>query len=199
MARALAIHIALFVLFGILLPLRKGLEFFDPVILFSYPSLSMVFAAPAAGQAFESARPSLSEALARILAAVLYGEAFALSILGSGILTVYWTHRQGAFFPPDVGSLLSGIGLGVSLALALSAAATWISIRVSPGAATALLRVFFALLLGAFYFRSHWLPAIAARTTAIALVAAAGLLLALWLTLARTENRIDEPGAEHHS
>jgi hypothetical protein len=68
--------------------------------------------------------------------------------------------------------------------LAACTAASWISLRFSPGAAKGVVRVVFLGLLAAFYLRSGWLPTIALRGTGIALLASILFSLALRTTLA---------------
>src|SRR5437016_7907188 len=115
---AFVIPLLVLIAFGILVPLSKGLDFFDPLILGAYAALGGIFAGPAAATAVD--RPTLSLALARVLATSIYGELVALVLLGTGIATVYWTHRQRVFFPPDLGSLTAVIGFGAALTLALT-------------------------------------------------------------------------------
>src|SRR6266404_9994083 len=73
--KGVLIHIGLIGVFGVFLPWRRGIEFLDPVMLSAYACLGVLFAAPTAAQAFADSRPtSINAAIARILAAVLYGE-----------------------------------------------------------------------------------------------------------------------------
>src|SRR5262245_14842024 len=74
-ARTVLIHVALLAVFGVFLPWQKGLDFLDSVITTAYASLGVLFAAPAAAQAFAEGRlDSPKAALARVLVAVIYGE-----------------------------------------------------------------------------------------------------------------------------
>src|SRR5712691_3017664 len=54
--RTVLIHVALVAVFGVYLPWQKGLDFLDPVITTAYACLSVLFAAPAAAQAFAAGR-----------------------------------------------------------------------------------------------------------------------------------------------
>src|SRR6185437_705197 len=82
--RTILIHAALIAVFGVALPWSKGIGFIDPVITSAYACLGILFAAPAAAQAFEQRPRSAKEAFARIGLAVLYGEAMAIAMLGAG-------------------------------------------------------------------------------------------------------------------
>lgn len=168
----LATYILLACLFGVFLPWWKGLDFLDPVLLSAYACLGFVFAGPAAAQAFEQRPDSLMDALQRITAAVLLGEAIALGLLFCGIATVYATHRV-TFFPADLSELAMAVALGVAGSLALAALAAWTATAFSKAAARTVLRVVLLLLLLAFYLRGRWLPGIAVGGIAGALAASA--------------------------
>jgi hypothetical protein len=176
-ARALTTHAFLLALFGVAVPLMRGLDFFDPFLLLVYASLAGVFAAPLVAHPFEE--PVGSRVDARIVVSVVYGELAVLALLGAGIGTVYWTHRRGVFFPPELYSLATAIGFGFVLALALATMAAWITLRFSAAAARGGLRaVFFGLLL-LFWMRGRFLTDQLWVAAAAALAVAAGFRLAL--------------------
>jgi hypothetical protein len=157
-------------LFGIFLPWWKGLDFLDPVILGAYACLGVVFAGPAAAQAFAPPPASLGEALKRIAKAVLSGELIALALLGCGLLTVYFT--RPVFLTPNLTELALSAALGLTASFALASMAAWCALRFSVDAARGLLRVVFLALLVLFYLRSGWLPSIAGRAAWIGLAVA---------------------------
>ncbi len=176
--RNVLIHVALIAVFGVFLPWQKGLDFLDSVITTAYACLSVLFAAPAAAQAFAEGRPaSPKAALARILVAVIYGECVALTMLVAGVATVSVTHRR--LLLPVLDILALGSALGVSASLALASVAAWITLRFSAGAARGAMRLIFLLLLLAFLFRSRRLPDVAGAGVLIGLVVTAAALLAL--------------------
>jgi hypothetical protein len=180
-SRIILIHVALLAVFGVFLPWRKGLEFTDPVILSAYLCMSVVFAAPSAAEAFADSTPaSMTEAAVRIAGAVIYGECLVTVMLVAGIATVTATHpRATALFPPDWQTLAGAGALGITASLALGAAAAWITLRFSAGAARGALRFIFLLLLLAFFYWSRWLPEFAPTGTLICVVLAAAMLLGL--------------------
>src|SRR5215469_5265878 len=100
-ARTVFIYGLLLIAFGIFLPWRKGLDFFDPALLSAYACLGIVFAGPAAAQAFENKPESMAQALAWIGVATGFGEALAIAMLGCGLLTVRFTMPY-LLFGPDV-------------------------------------------------------------------------------------------------
>src|SRR5579863_661916 len=88
--RVVLIHVALVAVFGVFLPWMKGIDFLDSVMTAAYACLSVLFAAPAAAQAFSEERPrSMTTAAACIAIAVLYGEFLTFVILLAGFMTVY--------------------------------------------------------------------------------------------------------------
>ena len=180
--RTVLIHVALVAVFGVFLPWNKGLEFMDPVITAAYACLGILFAAPAAAQAFTGEMPqSMGDAVARILMAVLYGECVAAAMLGTGFATVYLTHLHRIIFPPDLQTLAASGALGITGSLAMAAGAAWISLRFSANVARAALRMVFVLILVAFLFRSQRLPEVAATAALMCLIVAAAEMFALWM------------------
>jgi len=177
-SRAVLLHLAIVAVFGVGVPWLKGLDFLDIVLLSAYACLGVLFAAPAAIQAFAGEPPrTMRDALIRVLLTVLYGEGMVIVILMAGFMTVYLTHR--AIFTPDLGTLASVSGMAIAASLALSAISAWVTLRFSPGAARRALRVIFLLLLVVFYFRARWLPDIADSATLVSLVVAALAIFAL--------------------
>lgn len=175
--QSITVHLALIVIFGILLPWWKGIDFFDPVILSAYGSLGILFAAPAAVQAFGESRPqSMAQATARIAIAVMYAQAMALAMAASGVITVYAAAHPP--FPPDFKALALALGFGTAASIALAAIAGWVTLESSAAAAKLTVRIVFLVLLGLFFFRSRWLPDVTGEGAWIALAAAA-LALAL--------------------
>lgn len=165
----LLVYVAVLVIFGVLVPLQKGLQFLDPVILIAYACLGSVFAGPAAVQAFDTLPNSATEATKRIAAAVLLGEVVVAVLLVLGLGTVRLEHR--GIFPLDVPTLIAGIVFGVSLSLALASMAAWIRMTYSGSVARSALRAAFVLLLIAFVFRSRWLPDVAWMGAGVSLAA----------------------------
>ena len=175
--RGLGIHVALMVAFGAAIPILKGLEFFDPFILTAYACLAGVLAAPLAAQPFPE--PVMARVDARIQVCLLYGELVALGVLAAGIATVYWTHRGGIFFPPELEALARGVGFGFVLALALSMAAAWTALRFSTATAKAGLRVVFLALMLLYWLRGRFLAEVMGEAGAAALVVAVGFRMAM--------------------
>jgi hypothetical protein len=169
--------------FGVAVPVGKGIGFFDPVLLAAYACLGILFSGPAAAQAFEQQPASTAQALHWILKAALFGELLAVATLGCGVGTVYLTARSYVF-PPDLELLAYALGLGLAGSLALAALAGWATIRLSPGAARMALRLVYLALLALFYFKGRWLPNVVETATVFSLLAAALFVMLLRMRLA---------------
>jgi hypothetical protein len=165
-------------IFGVFLPWEKGRDFLDAVILGAYACLGVAFSAPAAAPEFERF-PTIQKAVARVVVSVFYGELLAGMMLLLGITTVYASRGGRIVVGPDLRSLAECAALGLTLSWAVSTATVGLSLRTSPRAAKAVVRLVFLVLLAAFYLRSGWLPAVAFRGAGIALLASILLFVAL--------------------
>jgi hypothetical protein len=177
--RGLSIHILVVGTFGIFLPWLKGIDFLDPLMIAAYACLGILFAAPAAAQAFAVDRPtSTAEILARVAAAAIYGEVMVIAILMPAFATVYLTHP---YLPvaPDVPGLLKANAFGIAASVAMGAIAGWVTMRFSAGAARAMMRAIFLGLLVLFFFYSRWLPDVVGIGAVVALIVAAVALTGL--------------------
>ena len=186
--RTMLVYLLVIGIFGVILPWQKGGDFLEPVVLGAYACLGVVFAAPMAALEFET-RTTMRRALARVGISVLYGELVAGTLVAMGITTVYVSHGGRIVVGPDLPSLAECAALGLTLSLAVSTTAVWLSVQVSPGAAKTSVRVLLLGLLAAFYLRSGWLPTVALRGAAVALLAFVLALLALRATLSTGGSR----------
>jgi hypothetical protein len=183
--RILLLHLALVAVFGVYVPWMKGVDFLDPVITSAYACLGILFAAPAAAQAFANERPgSMRDLIARIVLAVVYGECITVAVLACAIGTVYLSHLHHIVFAPDLATLVAAGIFGITGSFALAAATAWITLRFSADTARGALRIVFLLLLILFFYRSRWLPDVADTAALVCLAIAAVELLALRRLLA---------------
>jgi hypothetical protein len=180
--RSAFIYVVLLIAFGVFLPWRKGLDFFDTALLSAYACLGVVFSGPAAAQAFENRPESMRQALAWIAVAVGFGEAIAVAMLACGLLTVRLTSTYLPF-GPDVASLADALLLGLTASVALASLGAWVALRFSAGAARLALRIVLLLLVVAFFLRSRSLPEVAVPGAIVAAGAAILFLLLLRGTL----------------
>ena len=180
--RSAFIYVVLLIAFGVFLPWRKGLDFFDTALLSAYACLGVVFSGPAAAQAFENRPESMRQALAWIAVAVGFGEAIAVAMLACGLLTVRLTSPYLPF-GPDVASLPDALLLGLTASVALASLGAWVALRFSASAARLALRTVLLLLVVAFFLRSRSLPEVAVPGAIVAAGAAILFLLLLRGTL----------------
>lgn len=171
-------HLAVLALFGIVVPYSKGVDFVDPVAIGAYACLGVLFTAPAAAAPLPS--PNFTAALARVILSVAYGEAMAVTLLVTGVVTVYAS--SSLFFFPDLTSLVETALFGLAMTSAAAALAVWINVRFSSGAARMSMRfVFLGLLLG-FFLYSRWLPDVWFEGMVISIAVACLFLFLLWRT-----------------
>lgn len=171
-------YLVVIVIFGGVVPYQRGLGFFDPVLLAAYGCIGVVFAGPAAAQAFETPPQNLAEGLHWIVKAALFGESISALMLGCGIGTVYAT-LHGYVFPPDLALVAWGLALGTAASLAMASLAAWVTVELSPGAARMAMRGVFLILLILFYFDGRRLPDAVQMGTLGCLLATAALVMLL--------------------
>lgn len=141
--------------------------------------MGVIFAAPAAAQAFSLERPqSMREAFLKAGKAVLYGEVLAAVFIITGVATVSLTHGARLLLP-ELDVLGETALLGLAGSVAVAGLSGWVTLRFSATAARMMMRLIFLTLLVAFFFWARRLPdvAFAATTYCVALAAVAVLLL----------------------
>ena len=173
------LHLALLVAFGIWIPRMKGLDFLDSPVLGAYACLGLIFAAPAAAQAFQDGFATFPEALARIFASILYGELVVAALLGAGIETVNLTRRGGFVPTPDWETVGHCAIFGICASAMLASLAAWLAVQFSRRTAMICLRLAFFGLLILFYYRGQRLVDVGPTASAGCLVPAAVFLLLL--------------------
>jgi hypothetical protein len=157
--RSILLHLVLLAAFGILIPRMKGLDFLDSQVLCAYVCLGLLFAAPAAAQAFpEGKETPFKSATARILACVLYGEFVTLTLAACGIGIVYLSLRGSYAPPPDWETLAHCALLGLAGSLTMASIAALGAVQFSRNMAMLWLRVAFFGLLVLFFYKGRWLP-----------------------------------------
>jgi hypothetical protein len=173
------VYIALIAVFGVLVPWTKGLDFLDPAMTAAYACLGVLFAGPAAAEAFAEKRPdSLKGALLRVGKAMMYGEILTVAMMIAGVATVSVSRGRRLRLPElDVLGEAGLLGLMASMALALIAG--WVTLRFSHGAARRTLRFVFLAMLVAYYLWSRWLPDAALRGAVLAAVIAGVMIFML--------------------
>ena len=147
--RAVINNFIVAILFGVLVPYIKGLEYLDLFLLVPYSLLSLFFVIPLAVDAV-FASPARGVPLRPIFRAALVGWFTGVWVLWLGIGTV--SLRVGRLVAPPTAVGLSLAVMSLFACLFVAALAVWMANR-APDAATAKgrLRIGFLLLLVAFF------------------------------------------------
>lgn len=138
--RTILPQVVLFAVFGVWLPLQKGISFLDPVVMGAYACLGVVFAAPMVATGIS------------VFKAVRTGLLMSWGMLVCGVAAIYLTR------PVVVGPNLVSLAECGLLGLMLSIAACLI---VAFAASKLVARLLLVSLLALFYFWSGWLPDVA--------------------------------------
>ena len=176
--RTVILHLVLIAIFGVFLPLRKGLGFLEPIMIMAYACLGVLFAAPAAAKAFSKGRPqTMREAGLRAAKAVGYGEGLALVMLIAGVVSV--SVAQGRALFPELDVLGEGALLGLAASIAVALFSGWMTLRFSGSAARMGMRAIFVGLLVLFVFRGERLPEIPLRGVELCVALSALMIILL--------------------
>jgi hypothetical protein len=176
MAKQAVIILAVVLVFGILVPYYKGLEFLDPVVILVYACMSLLFVVRASAEIFAATEPvARAEITSRFGMILAYGWGTTVMMLLSGIVTVNVTHWHGHVLLPSSALLGSAVLLSLIATVAVISGTALLARRVGAQSAKSLLRVSFLLLLllGAFGFRylpADWRATIDRHTTTAGLV-----------------------------
>jgi len=144
MSRAALISAIIIVLFGILVPLRKGADFLDPIILSGCLVLSLVIVAPAAASTFSGGEPAEGRpALRRLAIVVVYAWGMGVAVLAAGVVTInlHGAHHQP--LAPRPGFVLAALAWSAAATAFVGAASALVSRRYSASAARNALRLVF--------------------------------------------------------
>lgn len=148
-----------FLMFGIYVPYRRGIDFFDTLLLVPYTCISFLFCAPVVIDSIYSEGRGGGVSLKQLVRGIAYGWCCGLVIVGTGIATVNFTLSQPRAVLPPVAVLLSALVvslLGCGFVAGLSA---WVSFREDkPEDSKRRMRVAFLALLCAVWFIPGWLP-----------------------------------------
>jgi hypothetical protein len=176
--RSVILHLVLIVIFGVFLPVRKGLGFMEPIMITAYACLGVLFAGPAAAKAFSLGRPqSMRELAIRTAKAVGYGEGLALVMLIAGIVSVSVDHGRALY--PELDVLGEGIALGLAASTALALFSGWMTLRFSAAAARVGMRLVFMGLLVLFILQGSRLPEIPLRGIELSVALSALMVILL--------------------
>ncbi|MFN0104532.1 MAG: hypothetical protein ACKV2U_20895 [Bryobacteraceae bacterium] len=137
------------ILFGVLVPYIKGIEYLDLFLLLPYSFLSLFFVAPMVVDAV-FASPQRGVPLAALFRAAGIGWFTGVCVLWMGIATVSW--RMGRLVSPPMAVGLSLAVMSLFACIFVAALAAWTANRsVSAATAKGRLRIAFLLILVVFF------------------------------------------------
>jgi hypothetical protein len=146
------------VAFGIVVPWRRGIEFFDPLLVLLYSFIALLFAAPAITELLGREWTDSRTVLARIFASALFGWGAFCFILLLGIVSVQVEFHPGRMLFPAANVLGAALSLSLTASLAVSAVGALFSVVLDPLSAKLLLRGAFVAFLLLLLFGGRFLP-----------------------------------------
>ncbi len=159
MAKQALIILAVVLVFGVLVPYYKGLEFLDPVVILVYSCMALLFVVPASAEIFAGGEAmARAEIISRMGMILAYGWGSTVLMLLSGIVTVNLTHWYGRTLLPSPALLAAALLLSLVATLAVISGTALLARRVGAHAAKTLLRFSFLVLLLAGGFGFRYLP-----------------------------------------
>jgi|GEM_PF-2547544 len=147
--RTLFNNVLVAVLFGVVVPYVKGIEYLDLFLLLPYSFLSLFFVVPMAVDSV-FASPQRGVPLAALFRSAVIGWFTGVAVLWLGIATVSW--RSGRLVAPPMAVCLSLAVMSLSACLFVAALSAWTANRVEDAStAKGRLRIGFLLILLAFF------------------------------------------------
>ncbi|HTS48685.1 MAG TPA: hypothetical protein VMH05_12120 [Bryobacteraceae bacterium] len=161
MARQALILVTVVLIFGVLVPLYKGVTILlQPTIILAYALMALLFVAPAASE-FWAAIPTPvlpGAVLSRILAIVGYGWGIAVVMLITALVTLNLANRSERILVPPRPYLAATLVFSLAASAATAVLCALLAGRFSAATTKAILRGFFLLLLIVLAFGSRVLP-----------------------------------------
>jgi hypothetical protein len=156
--RGVILNIVVIGAFGVAIPWRKGLDIFDPFIVFAYSLIPLLYVIPAisdllggsSGRDFDGVR-------AKAVASAVYSWMILLIIYVLSIITINLLYRLRFLHPPWL--LMGSAALfGFAVALLAAAATALVAVLFSPGAARSAMRLCVLGVLLMFVLSGRWMP-----------------------------------------
>lgn len=122
--------------FGVLVPLKQGLDFYDVLFLLAYACLPCLFAAPLVAESVAGRRtaPPKQGYLAQVITPFLFAVFWNLVILGSGFAVVNASHWFGRPILPPTPILINILVLSFAATLFSAAGAGWLALNAKTAA-----------------------------------------------------------------
>lgn len=148
------LYVLAVLIFGVLVPRWKGLEFLDVLVILPYACLSWMFAVPAATSAVASAGPSREAVNRAAFKAFLFSWGSSLLVLAMGLATVNVLNWHGSLLLPSTVTLLNALAIGLGGCVLLTGLSVLLTVqfRSAQQARNALRLVLLAGLLGIYFW-----------------------------------------------
>jgi len=199
-------HFLAVAVFGVVVPLRQGLDFLDVMFLLAYACLPCLFAAPLVAESVATRRtlPPFHGYLAQVLTPAIFAFIWNMLILSSSFVAVNASNWHGRIVLPPTVILLNIVALCVGAVLCSAAATGWLSLNVATAAIAkahsrrVFLMVLVAVLMYARLAPAAWKQNIESRLTAddisglLLPVSAVLLLIAVLLIRAGAKRREED-------
>jgi len=154
--RAILLNLLVLAAFGVLVPWMRGLDAFDPLVVFAYTSIALLYAA---ASAVDLAASDAASSLTTIIAvSVIRGWTILLTILALSIATVNVTVRPPRLLHPDWTLIIASAVFALAGAGLLASLGVLLTTRFSRAAARTALRVLFLVILCTIVFGLRSLP-----------------------------------------
>jgi hypothetical protein len=141
------------VLFGTLVPLWKGIDFLDPILIAISANLSLLFVAPLVANVEGN-----GAIRSRIGAAVSFAFSLALLIVVNAIATVNMTHWMRKMIMPGAALLGGALALNAASAIFLAVVTAVLLRRMEPERVKRTMRTLFLVVLLGFLFMLRLAP-----------------------------------------
>jgi hypothetical protein len=190
--RPAALPLGAWIGFGMLIPIRHGIDFLDVRMVLAYAFIPMLFVASPVAIGFAMARQSASRIFAWLSGSTLFGWCIGFVFLTTALATVNFVYRPPVLQLPQDGVLPLFAIFSAASVWFIVAASAFLSVLFSPGSARQAMRLGFLVLLLTFYAGPGALPSrwqyelgqfdpksLAGYAAALLSLAAAGLTNAL--------------------
>lgn len=144
MLRAFLVSAAIIALFGIGVPLVRGLGFLNPLLLSAYLLLGVIIVAPVAASAFSGNQPVAGpEALRKVGLAAGFAWGLSLAVVAAGLITVNLASRYPRALVPNARFLTAAILCGAVATVFAALFSALVARRYSAEAARNAVRLIF--------------------------------------------------------
>ena len=202
---SLVLTVLVILAFGVLVPWRRGFDFFDSFLIFAYSAIALLFAASALTDLVASSEAAIPLPPA-IIAAAIHGWSVLALIYALGIATVNATFRAPQLFYPSPKLMGATLLFALTASVFVAALAAVLCVLFNPSVARTAMRLLFLLILLGLYFSAKILPPLWQNAldrqlttpglTQVGLIGAAiSFVLAMGLVLALVRSRPPIPQA----